>query len=73
MCKQANNIVKYRLQAPAIPASCDRLKNCWIQTTESCFSAGSVIHHVLLFQPYWSTDDDHQLTFGLLSQFRHIF
>jgi len=39
--------VKYCPQAPAITASCDRLKKCWTQIIESCFSAGHVVQHVI--------------------------
>ena len=40
--------IKYRLHAPAITASCDRLKKCcWTQTRESCFSANYIIHSSL--------------------------
>jgi len=36
--------------ASAITVSCDRLKKCLTQATESCFSANDVIQYVLLKQ-----------------------
>ena len=40
--------VTYRVQAPAVTASCDRLTKCWTRRTESCFIANHIIQHVLL-------------------------
>jgi len=44
--------VKCRMQASAITASCDRLKKCLTQATESYFNASDVVQRVLLKQEW---------------------